>query len=60
MYSHRLNPADAGDANWLHAAAREGKILIISGDYLDIDAGLNLNAAARLGTLVTGNVPFQP
>jgi hypothetical protein len=61
MYSHGLDPADAGDAHWLRTAAREGKILVISGDYLDItDAGLNLDAAARLGTLVTGNVPFLP
>jgi hypothetical protein len=61
MYSHGLDQANAGDAHWLHAAAREGKILVISADYLDItDVGLNLDAAARLGTLVTGNVPFLP
>jgi hypothetical protein len=61
MYSHGLDAADTGDAHWLRTAAREGKILVMSGDYLDItDAGLNLAAAARLGTLVTGNVPFLP
>jgi hypothetical protein len=61
MYSHWLDAADAGDAHWLRTAAREGQILVMSGDYLDItDAGLNLAAAARLGTLVTGNVPFLP
>ena len=60
MYSHQLDPADVRDAEWLYTAAREGKILVISGDYLDItDSGLNLDAAARLGTLATGTVPFQ-
>lgn len=61
VFSHGLDPADEGDAHWLHAAAQEGKLLVISGDYLDItDAGLNLDAAAQLGTLATGNVPFLP
>lgn len=61
MYSHRLDTAGAWDAHWLDAAAREGKLLVISGDYLDItDDGLNLDAAACLGTLVTGNVPLLP
>ncbi|WP_427006130.1 hypothetical protein [Pseudarthrobacter sp. H2] len=60
MYSRQLNPAAAGDAAWLQAAAREGKVLVISGDYLQITGtGLNLDAAAALGTLVTGNAPVR-
>jgi hypothetical protein len=57
MHSQQLNPEVAGDASWLDAAAREGKVLVISGDYLKITStGINIDAAARLGTLVTGNV----
>lgn len=60
MYARQLNPAAAGDAAWLQAAAREGKVLVISGDYPEITgAGLNIGAAAALGTLVTGNVPVR-
>ncbi|MET3923444.1 hypothetical protein [Arthrobacter sp. UYEF20] len=58
MYSHQMDRRDAGDAEWLDAAARKGKVLVISGDYLEItDTGLNLDPAARLGTLATGHVP---
>jgi hypothetical protein len=57
VHSQQLNPAVPGDAAWLEAAAREGKVLVISGDYLKItNTGINIDAAARLGTLVTGNV----
>ncbi|MDQ1058385.1 hypothetical protein QFZ23_002286 [Arthrobacter globiformis] len=57
IHSQQLDPAAAGDAAWLEAAGREGKILVISGDYLKITStGVNIDAAARLGTLVTGNV----
>ncbi|MBT2551565.1 hypothetical protein [Arthrobacter sp. ISL-5] len=60
MYSEQLDPADAGETKWLEAATRAGKVLVISGDYLEItDTGLNMDAAARLGTLVTGNVPVR-
>jgi hypothetical protein len=59
IYSLLLDPADAADVQWLEAATREGKVLVLSGDYLEItDTGLNVDAAARLGTLATGNVPF--
>lgn len=58
VYSQQMNPKDAGDAEWLDAAARKGKVLVISGDYLEItDTGLNMDPAARLGTLATGHVP---
>lgn len=60
MYTRRLDPADPGDAAWLEAANHERKTLVTSGDYLQIAAtGLNIDAAARLGTLVTGNVSFR-
>jgi hypothetical protein len=60
MHAQQLNPAVAGDAAWLDAATREGKVLVISGDYLKITStGLNIDAAARLGTLVTGNVSIE-
>lgn len=60
MYARQLHPAAAGDAAWLQAATREGKVLVISGDYLAITgAGLNLRAAAALGALVTGTVPVR-
>lgn len=60
MYARQLNPAAAGDAAWLQAATREGNVLVISGDYLQITGtGLNIGAAAALGTLVTGNVPVR-
>jgi hypothetical protein len=60
MYARQLNPAAAGDAAWLTAAAREGRVLVISGDYLEITGtGLDIGAAAALGTLVTGTVPVR-
>jgi hypothetical protein len=37
------------------AAEREGKVLVISGDHLDITAaGLGLDGTAPLGTVATG------
>lgn len=60
MYRQQLNSADAGDTEWFEAAVREGKVLVISGDYLEFtDTGLSMEAAARLGTLATGYVPFR-
>jgi hypothetical protein len=57
MHSQQLDRTDVGDALWLEGA-RAGHVLVISGDnLLFADTGLELNAAARLGTLVTGVVP---
>lgn len=57
MHSQQLNRADPEDAMWLEEA-RAGHVLVISGDNLGFtDTGLELTAAARLGTLVTGAVP---
>ncbi|MDQ0618478.1 hypothetical protein [Arthrobacter globiformis] len=57
MHSQQLDRTDPGDAIWLEGA-RAGHVLVISGDNLAFtDTGLELGAAARLGTLVTGAVP---
>jgi hypothetical protein len=57
MHSQQLDRTDPGDAIWLEGA-RAGHVLVISGDNLAFtDTGLELSAAARLGTLVTGAVP---
>nr|WP_015061933.1 hypothetical protein [Arthrobacter sp. J3.40]AFK89310.1 hypothetical protein [Arthrobacter sp. J3.40] len=57
MCSQQLDSGDRNDAAWLHAAGA-GRVLVISGDNLTFtDADLELTAAARLGTLVTGIVP---
>jgi hypothetical protein len=59
MQSQQLNRSDPGDALWLEGA-RAGHVLIISGDNLVFtETGLELSAAARLGTLVTGAVPVH-
>jgi hypothetical protein len=59
MHSQALDWADSGDAVWLEAA-RQGHVLVISGDNLIFtDTELELTAAARLGTLVTGVVPAR-
>jgi hypothetical protein len=59
MHSQQLNRSDPGDALWLEGA-RAGHVLIISGDNLVFtETGLELSAAARLGTLVTGAVPVH-
>ncbi|MDP9988357.1 hypothetical protein QMY03_09010 [Arthrobacter sp. KFRI-F3372] len=55
MCSQQLNRRNRNDAAWLEAACA-GRVLVISGDNLT-DTGLELTAAARLGTLVTGIVP---
>lgn len=56
MCSQQLDRRNRHDAAWLQAA-REGRVLVISGDNLTLtDTGLELTAAARLGTLVTGFV----
>ena len=60
LYSQQFHPTVSGDIAWLQAATREGKVLLISGDHLGIaGGGLNLDAAAALGSLVTGNVPIR-
>ncbi|MFE4837922.1 hypothetical protein ACFRAU_24970 [Arthrobacter sp. NPDC056691] len=57
MHSQQLDPMDPRDNTWLEAATA-GHILVISGDNLGFtDTGLQLSAAAHLGTLVTGAVP---
>jgi hypothetical protein len=58
MYSHQLDPV--ADAGWLAAASHERQVLVMGGDYLNItETGLNIEAAATLGTLATGYVPFE-
>jgi hypothetical protein len=60
LYREQLHPGTADDAEWLRATARHGHILVISGDNLDItQTGLDINPAARHGTLVTGIVPVS-
>jgi hypothetical protein len=57
MHSQQLDGTDVGDALWLEGA-KAGHVLVISGDNLRFtETGLELGAAARLGTLVTGIVP---
>ena len=58
MHSQQLDGTYVDDAAWLEAAT-SGHVLVISGDNLMFtDADLDLTAAARLGTLVTGIVPL--
>ena len=60
LYREQLHPGDANDAEWLEAAAQAGHILVISGDNLSItDTDLDINRAARHGTLVIGTVPIS-
>ncbi|WP_461187544.1 hypothetical protein [Arthrobacter sp. Z4-13] len=57
MCSQQLDVRNRNDADWLQAAGA-GRVLVISGDNLTFaETGLELAAAARLGTLVTGFVP---
>ncbi len=59
IYAEQLNPKDRDDADWLEAA-RNGNVLIISGDNLVITEGrLDVDTAAQLGTLVIGFVPLR-
>ncbi|GAB3557703.1 hypothetical protein GCM10027405_02950 [Arthrobacter alkaliphilus] len=56
-YSRQLDLHDPAHTAWLQAT-RHSDVLVISGDHLDItSSGLDLRAAAHLGTLVTGWVP---
>jgi hypothetical protein len=57
MSSQQLDRRNHLDAVWLQAAGA-GRVLVISGDNLRFtETDLELTAAARLGTLVTGIVP---
>jgi hypothetical protein len=57
MHSQQLDRTDVDDTAWLEAAMA-GQVLVLSGDNLMFtDTELELTAAARLGTLVTGIVP---
>ena len=57
MCSQQLDRSNPNDAAWLQAAGA-GRVLVISGDNLTFaETGLELAAAARLGTLVSGFVP---
>ncbi|MGF9648011.1 hypothetical protein AAIH32_08565 [Pseudarthrobacter oxydans] len=57
MSSQQLDRRNSVDAVWLQAAGA-GRVLVISGDNLRFtETDLELTAAARLGTLVTGIVP---
>lgn len=58
MHSHQLDPV--ADAAWLAAAELERQVLVMGGDYLNITkTGLSIEAAATLGSLATGYVPFE-
>ena len=57
MHSQQLDRTNPNDSRWLQAAGA-GHVLVISGGNLTFtETGLELTAAARLGTLVTGFVP---
>ncbi|MFF2032620.1 hypothetical protein [Arthrobacter sp. NPDC058192] len=59
VYAEQLNPETRANARWMEAA-RKGNVLVISGDNLVItEHGLDVAAAAQLGTLVIGFVPFR-
>ncbi|HET7415667.1 MAG TPA: hypothetical protein VFI97_08240 [Arthrobacter sp.] len=59
MYSQQLDPRDPDQASWLEAA-REGALIVMSGDNLDFtETGPSFDVAARLGTLVAGRVPVR-
>jgi hypothetical protein len=60
IFSEQLDPENPDDAEWL-AVAVKGKVLIISGDNLVItDTRIDVDTAARMGTLVIGYVPVRP
>jgi hypothetical protein len=57
LYREQLDSENADDAEWLHIAAHSGRILVISGDNLDItNTSLDLHTAANHGALVIGAV----
>ncbi len=59
IFAEQLNPKNTDDAEWLEAASN-GSVLVISGDNLIITkTKLDVDTAARLGTLVIGYVPVQ-
>jgi hypothetical protein len=59
MYREQLDPESPDDAGWLQAAGN-GSVLVIGGDNLLIsDSSVDIVAAARLGTLVIGNVSVR-
>jgi hypothetical protein len=59
MYREQLDPASPDDAEWLEAAGN-GTVLVISGDNLVItETSPDIGPAARLGTLVIGNVSVR-
>lgn len=59
IYAEQLDPRNPDDAEWLEAASN-GSVLIMAGDSLVItDTRIDLETAARLGTLVIGYVPVR-
>jgi hypothetical protein len=59
MYREQLDPESPDDAEWLQATAI-GRVLVIGGDNLVVtESSLDLDMAARLGTLVIGNVTLS-
>jgi hypothetical protein len=60
VYAEQLDPMKPDDAQWLQQAAKEGAVLVISGDNLIItETLLDVDAAASLGTLVIGKVTVR-
>jgi hypothetical protein len=58
LFGEQLHPDEPDDALWLEAA-RNGHVLVISGDNLIITANsLDIRHAAAQGTLVIGTVPI--
>ncbi|WP_258805742.1 hypothetical protein [Pseudarthrobacter sp. NS4] len=59
FYVEQLNSKNPDDAEWLDAASN-GSVLIIAGDNLVItDTRIDLETAARFGTLVIGYAPVR-
>ena len=59
IYAEQLNQENPDDAEWLETA--NNRVLVIGGDHLVItETRFNVDAAARLGTLVLGFVPMLP
>jgi hypothetical protein len=59
IFAEQLNPENPDDAEWLQSAGN-GSVLIISGDNLVItETKIDVDTAARLGTLVIGYVPVR-
>jgi hypothetical protein len=60
IYAEQLNQENPDDAEWLETASNRS-VLVIGGDHLVItETRFNVDAAARLGTLVLGFVPMRP